>query len=157
MCVETTLESMASSKASSASRPSSAKVPAPKLKEFVFTDKLGSGSYATVYKAYRKVCLFYPLFIEPCRRVLLFCITSLYCFTRYFLKLLLYRIGLVFSSNDKMMNGISHMAIHQTCLFYNFFDSHVLNRIDLLFIALWQGTSYVSLSPETFTLIRIGY
>nr|XP_002128179.1 serine/threonine-protein kinase ULK3 [Ciona intestinalis] len=28
----------------------------PKLKDFVFTEKLGSGTYATVYKAYRKSC-----------------------------------------------------------------------------------------------------
>ena len=30
-------------------------VPQPKLKEYIFTDKLGSGTYATVFKAYRKV------------------------------------------------------------------------------------------------------
>ncbi|XP_053405951.1 serine/threonine-protein kinase ULK3-like isoform X1 [Mercenaria mercenaria] len=40
---------------SSAARPSSNSLSVvPKLKEFVFTEKLGSGTYATVYKAYRK-------------------------------------------------------------------------------------------------------
>lgn len=29
-------------------------IASPKLTEFVFTEKLGSGTYATVYKAYRK-------------------------------------------------------------------------------------------------------
>lgn len=28
----------------------------PILKEFVFAERLGSGTYAVVYKAYRKVC-----------------------------------------------------------------------------------------------------
>ncbi|ESP01247.1 hypothetical protein LOTGIDRAFT_230621 [Lottia gigantea] len=38
-----------------ASRPSSAKnTVIPQLKDYVFTEKLGSGTYATVYKAYRK-------------------------------------------------------------------------------------------------------
>ena len=41
------------------SRPSSAKpntvAVLPNLKGFVFTEKLGSGTYATVYKAYKKV------------------------------------------------------------------------------------------------------
>ncbi|KAL4227286.1 Serine/threonine-protein kinase ulk3 [Mactra antiquata] len=35
-------------------RPNSSLVNVPKLKEFVFIEKLGSGTYATVYKAYRK-------------------------------------------------------------------------------------------------------
>ena len=30
--------------------------PPPRLKHFVMTEKLGQGTYATVYKAYRKVC-----------------------------------------------------------------------------------------------------
>ena len=30
-------------------------VPRPQLKNYVITDRLGSGTYATVYKAYRKV------------------------------------------------------------------------------------------------------
>ena len=30
-------------------------IPKPSLSQYVFTDKLGSGTYATVYKAYRKV------------------------------------------------------------------------------------------------------
>ena len=29
----------------------------PKLADFILTEKLGSGTYATVYKAYRKVGL----------------------------------------------------------------------------------------------------
>lgn len=29
----------------------------PSLPDFIFTEKLGKGSYATVYKAYRKVCI----------------------------------------------------------------------------------------------------
>ncbi|KAK6179679.1 hypothetical protein SNE40_011986 [Patella caerulea] len=37
-----------------AGRPSSAPSAIPQLKDFVFTEKLGSGTYATVYKAYRK-------------------------------------------------------------------------------------------------------
>ena len=38
------------------SRPASAShTLLPSLKGFVFTEKLGSGTYATVYKAYRKV------------------------------------------------------------------------------------------------------
>lgn len=39
-------------------RPSTAKNPPigpPKLSGYVFTEKLGSGTYAIVYKAYRKV------------------------------------------------------------------------------------------------------
>ena len=42
-------------------RPSSAKqviatqTVVPQLKQYVLTEKLGSGSYATVYKAYKKV------------------------------------------------------------------------------------------------------
>lgn len=42
-------------------RPSTAKsvaVIVPKLSGFVFTEKLGSGTYAVVYKAYRKVQVF---------------------------------------------------------------------------------------------------
>lgn len=42
-------------------RPSTAKSVAiivPKLSGFVFTEKLGSGTYAVVYKAYRKVQVF---------------------------------------------------------------------------------------------------
>lgn len=42
-------------------RPSTAKCVAvivPKLSGFVFTEKLGSGTYAIVYKAYRKVQVF---------------------------------------------------------------------------------------------------
>ncbi|KAK3610251.1 hypothetical protein CHS0354_022315 [Potamilus streckersoni] len=39
---------------SSSSKPSGGLSIVPKLREFVFTEKLGSGSYATVYKAYRK-------------------------------------------------------------------------------------------------------
>jgi len=35
------------------SRPNSAV--APRLKDYVLTEKLGSGTYATVYKAYKKV------------------------------------------------------------------------------------------------------
>lgn len=42
-----------SARPASACRSNSLTV-APKLKEFVFTEKLGSGTYATVYKAYRK-------------------------------------------------------------------------------------------------------
>ena len=30
-------------------------VPRPQLKNYVITDRLGNGTYATVYKAYRKV------------------------------------------------------------------------------------------------------
>lgn len=42
-------------------KPSSAKpvvatqTVVPQLKQYVLTEKLGSGSYATVYKAYKKV------------------------------------------------------------------------------------------------------
>ena len=32
-------------------------VPPPRLKHFVVTEKLGQGTYATVYKAFRKVRL----------------------------------------------------------------------------------------------------
>lgn len=48
------------------SRPSSAKpntvAVLPNLKGFVFTEKLGSGTYATVYKAYKKVLDFIMFF-----------------------------------------------------------------------------------------------
>ena len=35
----------------------------PELKGFVLTDKLGSGTYATVYKSYKKVRLYSTLAI----------------------------------------------------------------------------------------------
>lgn len=41
-----------------ASRPTSTPpeaVPKPFLTQYIFTEKLGSGTYATVYKAYKKV------------------------------------------------------------------------------------------------------
>lgn len=34
----------------------------PKLSDFILTEKLGSGTYATVYKAYRKVSVLVTLF-----------------------------------------------------------------------------------------------
>ena len=37
----------------------SLKMSVPTMKDFVLTDKLGSGTYATVYKAYRKVQIYY--------------------------------------------------------------------------------------------------
>ena len=29
----------------------------PRLENFIFTEKLGEGTYASVYKAYRRVCI----------------------------------------------------------------------------------------------------
>lgn len=42
----------------SSSTAKSVAVIVPKLSGFVFTEKLGSGTYAIVYKAYRKVQVF---------------------------------------------------------------------------------------------------
>ena len=39
----------------SSSRLSTPSTPTPRPKDFILTEKLGSGTYATVYKAYRKV------------------------------------------------------------------------------------------------------
>ena len=39
-------------------RRGSARVPLPVLPNYVFTERLGSGTYATVYKAYKKVGCF---------------------------------------------------------------------------------------------------
>ena len=36
--------------------------PVPNLKDFVFEKKLGSGTYASVYKAYKTVFYFYYYF-----------------------------------------------------------------------------------------------
>jgi len=36
-------------------RPASARVPLPTLEQYVFTERLGAGTYATVYKAFKKV------------------------------------------------------------------------------------------------------
>ena len=33
-------------------------VPSPSLKDYVFTERLGSGTYATVYKAFKKVTVY---------------------------------------------------------------------------------------------------
>ena len=37
------------------SRRGSGRLPLPTLPDYVFTDRLGSGTYATVYKAFKKV------------------------------------------------------------------------------------------------------
>ena len=37
----------------------------PQLKDYVMTDRLGSGTYATVYKAYKKVCISVRQLVEP--------------------------------------------------------------------------------------------
>jgi len=48
-------------------------IPAPKLSDYIFVEKLGSGTYATVYKAYRKVVIhFRDHFLFKCCLIFVF-------------------------------------------------------------------------------------